>query len=173
MQKLNQLSVEDTYLLPVIKSARPRAQRTNIFQVAFAFSGAAIILFVYFVIPLAQLFTFIGDWIAQMLCAFIILTLIEGSIGLVLLSIAKSVELDYKKHLKSSDYSIERVSTVLLPAISLPGGGHVADRNSTEHLPALSGGHIALESTTLIPGISKTPILQQTMDKSVKRGSYA
>lgn len=177
MQKVNPFSAEETYLLPAIKTTRPRALLKNGFQVVLAYCGAAIILFVYFVVPLAQLFNFIGDWIAQVLCAFCILTLIEGSIGLVLLSIAKSVELDYKKHLVISDYTIDLEPTEILPAITLMKAPHKIELASTEILPAVSlkkALHdIDTDATAFIPTISSIPTSHLKTAGPVERGTHA
>ena len=106
--------MEETLIL----SAIPKAKRQNVFRrglkVMLTFTAAPAILFVYLVLPLAQLFDFIQDWIAQLLAAACVMMLVEGAVGLVLLSIARSITLRPIGHSMSTESAIEKQPTARL-----------------------------------------------------------
>jgi hypothetical protein len=119
MQVVDQIVTEETRPLPTIASARHREMLKYGLGMILAFIGATIILFIYFVLPMVELFNFVHDWITQLLCAACILTVVEGSIGLVLLSIANSVPLNQVEHSMSTEYIIEHQTMRLLPAATI------------------------------------------------------
>ena len=114
--------MEETLIL----SAIPKAKRQNVFKrglnAMLTFTAAPAILFIYLVLPLAQLFDFIQDWIAQLLAAACVMMLVEGAVGLVLLSIARSIALRPIGHpmsTMSTESAIERQPTARLAITTL------------------------------------------------------